>query len=86
LGAPKGRDDGVGVLQTRRFCRAFFYGETLLGKTATDVRPLDVLLFRAVLPIRQNEERSMDLAMTMALAMFGLFGASTVLFLYKLMP
>jgi hypothetical protein len=33
-----------------------------------------------------DEEQQMDLAMTMGLAMFGMFAASTVLFLYKVKP
>jgi hypothetical protein len=35
---------------------------------------------------RLTGEDTMDLAMTIGIAMFGMFGASTVLFLYKLKP
>jgi hypothetical protein len=64
----------------------FFLRRNPLREIATDVPRVDVLLYAPRVGFHTDKEQKMDLAMMMAVAIFGLFGASTAIFLYKLEP
>jgi hypothetical protein len=62
-------------------------GGNPLGEIAGDIKRFQRTSCRNTnVSYQTDEERTMDLAMTMGLAMFGMFAASTVLFLYKVKP
>jgi hypothetical protein len=72
-----------------RFCAALGYGETLLGKLRvreTGKHADNPAIARSFEPPPGSTERGgiMDLAMAMAVALFGMFAVSTIYFFYKL--